>query len=211
MNFKSIMARTALVATTGSMLFIAIPSASASSTGTATINATVSSAIDLTVANPSFGAVTPGGAAVTGAATVSLTTSSTTGYSVSAKGTLGSCTTAILCAGARVFADTGTAYSGTGLAVDAARGNGLSFRIKNAGADAQLAADVLARWGTDATTEKYAAFPTAAAQEIISTVTAQDGSGSAHAFTVDYGVKASLTQAAVSYTGTVTYTGVTAP
>jgi hypothetical protein len=210
MNFKSIMARTALVATTGSILFMAIPSASAASTGTATITANVSSAIDLTVANPTFGsAITPGAAATTATGTVSLTTSSTTGYSITAKGTLGSCTTAILCQGARVFADTGTAYSGTGLASDAARGTGLSFRLLVAGADAQLTSDIAARWGADGT-PKYAAFPTATSNKIVSSG-AVDGSGAARAFTVDYGIGATLTQAAGAYTGQVVYTGVTAP
>ena len=211
--FKNIMARTALVATTGSMVLMsAAPMAgAASATSNASLSVNVATAIAISVASPTFASsVTPGGAAVSADADVSVDTSDSGGFDLLAKYTPNAGCTAVLCkAGPVNMTDTTTAYDGTA-ATATAPAFGFSMRVKKGGnTDAILQANAVTRWGDETagpSTAKYAK-PTTSDLEIVTTTS--NAAGSTRKATISYNVKANSTQEAGTYTGTINYTATT--
>ncbi len=177
-----------------------LPSAAASNDHI-TVAAYVTQWITISADTPTFDPVGPGEGAVSANADIRIETNSPTGYHVNANGNAGACGS-VMCSGTTPMLDASTVYDGIA-AVDAAIGNGLSFRLLEAGADSDL--DIVERWGPDLD-PRYAAYPMAQAKTIATT--AADSSNVVNAFTVQYNIKSPLDQANGLYTGIVTYTAV---
>jgi hypothetical protein len=183
--------------------------AAATDNKTVTVNAVIPVTMTLACANPTTLTLANVGIPVTQSAACTATTNSETGFNlkahrVNATNTLThtDTTTQIIDTGANLLAYTGLVASVS--AWTAPTTKGLGFRVKTTGT---TLASTITHFGTDATSEMFAAFPTA--DQTIYNYAAFTAAPAA--VNIQYQLDVPPTQKSGNYSGTVVYTATTNP